>query len=146
MLGGCAAQQCDPHTADFFSGVGCAAGGGYNQRIGTLQNTLQQTQNYDVAMRQQQAEQMAAGDAAIRTATILEGQIHEMQREQAELRAKLQQIAERRGNDEATRNAARQLDQLQKRTQAEAKSPPDQATVQQLQDDQRKLVEALAHL
>ncbi|MBB2206419.1 hypothetical protein [Gluconacetobacter takamatsuzukensis] len=36
LLAACSAQQCDPNRADLFTGIGCSAGNGYQQRTQDL--------------------------------------------------------------------------------------------------------------
>lgn len=45
-------QSCDPNQTDFFSGLGCSVGSGYNKRSQNLNNQLQYEQQN--AMVQQQ--------------------------------------------------------------------------------------------
>lgn len=45
-------QNCDPNNTDFFSGMGCSVGSGYNHRSQNLQNQLGYEQQN--AMTQQQ--------------------------------------------------------------------------------------------
>ena len=62
-LSACSAQQCDPTTANLFSGIGCSVGNGYQQRNQQLQTArdawherAQATTNESAALNQSVAE------------------------------------------------------------------------------------------
>jgi chromosome segregation ATPase len=147
-LGGCAAAQCDPSRADFFSGVGCSVGGGYGQRTGALQNTLATEQGRDVAARQEAVQQQRVAAASEADLAALQRRVSEMQRSQARLHQQLAQAQQRRGaQDAGLQQARRELDQLDRKIKEQQTSrAPDATTVQQLQDAQSKLVEEISRL
>jgi chromosome segregation ATPase len=147
-LGGCTAAQCDPSRADFFSGVGCSVGGGYNQRTGTLQNTLSTEQGRDVAARQEAVQQQRIAATSEADLAALQRRVNEMQRNQARLHQQLAQVQQRRGAQDATlQQTRRELDQLDRKIKEQQTSrAPDATTVQQLQDAQSKLVEEISRL
>lgn len=147
-LGSCTTAQCDPSRADFFSGVGCSVGSGYNQRTSTLQNTLATEQTRDVTARQEAIQQQRIAASSEADLAALQRRVHEMQRNQAKLHQQLAQVQQHRGAQDATlQQARRELDQLDRKIREQQTSPmPDATTVKQLQDAQNKLVEEISRL
>jgi chromosome segregation ATPase len=147
-LGGCTAAQCDPSRADFFTGVGCAAGPGYADRRTALQNTLAGEQYQAYAARQEAVEQHRRAAQYEATAAALQQQLVQIRRDQAALRQRLAAAARRRGaGDTRVRQASAQLDQLERRTQTQQTSAsPDAGQVRELQQQVQQLVTAASQL
>lgn len=49
-------QNCDPNNTDFFSGMGCSVGSGYNHRTQNLQGQLNYEQQNAMAQQQNAAQ------------------------------------------------------------------------------------------
>ncbi|MDI2111906.1 hypothetical protein [Commensalibacter nepenthis] len=57
LLAACSStQDCNPDQSNFFSGIGCSVGGGYQNRTQNLQNQLS-SEKQNATQQQQQAKQ-----------------------------------------------------------------------------------------
>jgi chromosome segregation ATPase len=102
VAGACAASQCDPGSAGFFGGVGCAVGsGGYQQRTATLQNMSASAQQNAALSEANAAFEERNATAAQAQTAALKRQVAQMQAGQADLRRRLAAAAQRRGTQDA---------------------------------------------
>ncbi len=147
-LAGCAASQCDPNQADFFTGIGCVAGGGYQQRTAAAEAQLAQSQQ-QLAAAEGSAEVAQANDAAeqSKVAALQEG----LAEENAELG-----ILQARLDSERAQHADRaaQLEAMQQRIAAlravigSALGDPNltAAKAERLQAEKDQLLALAAHM
>ena len=141
LFGACAAQNCDPATAGFFGGIGCA--GAFDQ-----QEKVQQQQLNDA--RRNLAIQRAAADAAARDRAAAEANLASMQarlsdiqQQDVELRRRIDAARRRQGADTAAvQHAQAELDALEA-TRRRAAAAPDPAAVQELERRQRAVLDAI---
>ncbi len=139
-LAGCAAPgECDPTRTTFLSGIGCSAGGGYQnrQRILVDERTVAQGRAnaaaVDAAAEQRnQAQTEAARNAARARVARQDGEV-------ASLRARLNAARAERANDPRVAAAAADLERAQRAPTTDADIAARDQTVQGL----RRRVDAL---
>ncbi len=146
-LAGCSSQQaCDPTQTGFISGLGCAMGGGYQNRQDTLNDTrvsAQQnaaTQQADAASAQRQ-QQIAQQTLAQRRARVAQ-----QDRELAGLRNRLQLAQARGASGPQMQEAQDALAESQRLRTAAAQSDADLAARSAAQERLRRSLDALAGL
>lgn len=146
-LAGCASEQaCDPTQTGFLSGIGCAVGGGYQNRQNTLndaridaqQNAAQQRADAAVAQRQQQIAQQTLAQRRARAA--------QQDRELATLRSRLQQAQARGASGSQLQEAQSALAETQRLQGSSARSDADLAARSAAQERLRRSLDALAGL
>jgi hypothetical protein len=125
-LGACAAQNCNPSTADFFSGIGCEVSGANAQNEQALQRNLSNAR-LDLA-RQRADARAAAVQASSDQANLaaLQARLRETARQEAQLRRQVDAARTRQGADAAAvQRATADLDALEaaRRNAAAAPSP-----------------------
>ncbi len=146
LVAGCAAQQCDPNRADLFSGIGCAAGGGYATRTRDLQG------QYQTASTNAQSQSLAA-IAAQQEESDSQAQLAQRERELAELDQSSDEL--RRRLDVAKRQQGVSRDRVkaaeaelarlsQQRSQTGASS--SQAQIDALKQRQKKIADIMARM
>ena len=146
LMTGCAAQQCDPNRADLFSGIGCAAGGGYANRTRDLQG------QYQAASSNAQSQSLAAiaaqqevGDAQAQLAQR-ERELAELDQSSAELRRRLDAAKHQHGvSQDRVKAAEAELARLrQERSRTGASS--SQAQIDALKQRQQKVADIMARM
>ena len=133
VLDGCAAGQCDPHQADFFSGIGCAVGPGYADRtqqdqaeLGAAREQLQSAQGHAAAANAQAA-------AASNQRAAMRVQVNALDTKQRDLAHRIALARQHEGVDQVKlQQVQTQLDQLE-HDRAALGAQPDPAQVQQQQ-------------
>jgi hypothetical protein len=146
-LAGCAAGGCDPGSAGFFSGIGCSAGGGYNQRSTSLQQQAGYEQGIAAQAAQGSAVARADADAAESQELALRRQVTLIQSGNADLQRRLVAARARRGaSDQQYQAAQAHLSQLEEQTKAQLAGSPDPAEVARLQQSRRALLAELGSL
>lgn len=148
VLGGCAASQCNPGTAGFFSGLGCAVGNGYAQRrqaLGAEATQANATASYYDA---EASRSEAARQAALTELASERDQLATMQHEQQELARRLAADATEHGATKAELDEAeRKLAALRHATENQAKTgTPDPAAVARLRAKQQRLLALVAKM
>ncbi len=115
VLAGCASGDCDPSRAGLLDGIGCSAGGHYQQRQGALGQNLAATRA-DALESQADAARasMVAGDAQQRLADRRR-RLAQMDAQSADLQRQMNAAALRDGTDQAAlRQAQDELATLQR--------------------------------
>ncbi|MFT8417259.1 MAG: hypothetical protein ABF636_00315 [Acetobacter sp.] len=94
LLAACSAQQCDPNHADLFTGIGCSAGSGYQQRTATL-NTQRDLLRAEAEQAQDNAT-AAQNKAAIAQNSVTQerARLQAFKNKNAALRKQLSQLAQ----------------------------------------------------
>ena len=148
LAGACAAGQCDPGNAGFFSGIGCAAGSGYTQRTTDLQNTSAAAQGMASQSEASAAYEERSATAAQAETARLRKQVADMQRGQASLRRQLAAAQVRRGaQDAAVQQAQAHLSALDQQLHAAQAGPaPDAAQLQRLNAQRQAVLAELGAL
>ena len=146
FLAGCAASQCDPRTANLFSGIGCEVGGGYAQRA--------QGQQADLAnSRAVSLQQRADADTAGKQAAAAEADVAARRRRVAALDAQTvtlrRQLAEAKrthaADSAALQRAEAQFDALQQQ-RATMPDTPSEAQMDDLERQRTALADLLVKL
>ncbi len=142
LVAGCAAAQCNPGSAGFLTGIGCAVGGGYQERTQSLSTQATQSRlDAGYAMGQAQRARQAEAEADYELAHERQ-QLARMEQEQRALGRRL--AAARAGNGLTAAQLAkarRQLAALRQATRAEAAAPtPDPAAIARLKARQQHLL------
>ena len=142
LVAGCAAAQCNPGSAGFFSGIGCAVGSGYQDRTAALTAQAQHSR-LNAAFYNGQADQARQAEAAANAELAHErGQLARMEQAQRALAHRL--AAARAGNGLTAAQLAkarRQLAALRRATRAQAAAPaPDPAEIARLKARQQHLL------
>ncbi|MGH7117818.1 MAG: hypothetical protein ACREFP_02295 [Acetobacteraceae bacterium] len=147
-LAGCAASQCDPNSAGFFTGIGCAVGGGYATRRQDLGSALMESQQSAAAAASQASANEAAAQQAEATLAGERTQLAAMEHEQSDLARRLAAAEAAHTSTSAQLDAAkRSLAALQTKTRAQAEaSAPDPAALAALKADQQHLLDLMAHM
>ncbi len=141
LLGACATQNCDPATAGFLTGIGCA--GAFEQQDRAKEQQLQDA-------RRNLAVQRAAADAAARDRAAAEAdlagmraKLADIEQQDADLRQRLAAARRRQGADTAAlQRAQHDLDALEASVHRAA-AAPDPATVQDLQRRHDAVLDAI---
>ena len=148
LLAGCAASQCDPSEAGFFTGIGCAVGSGYTARRDALtsedyQSRVAAANAANEAGAAQTAEQIAQRDLAQERV-----QLARMEREQHDLARRLAAAAAGHSATQAQLDKAyRDLAALRRATRAQAAAAaPDPAAVARLKAKQQHLLALVARM
>ena len=146
LTAGCAAQQCDPNRTDLFSGIGCAAGGGYAARTRDLQG------QYQAASSNAQSQSLAAiaaqqdvGDSQAQLAQR-ERELAELDQLSADLRRRLDAAKRQHGvSRDRIKAVEAELARLrQQRSQTGASS--SQAQIDALKQRQQKIADIMARM
>jgi chromosome segregation ATPase len=142
-LAACAPGDCDPNNAELFTGIGCAAGGGYRARETTLRDSLAASQARELesqaAATRASADEANARmdlDARRRQLAILDGRLQQLSRQ-------VEAARHRRDVDQtALRRAEANLEALRAR-RAQLPAQPSQQQLHDLEGSTRALGETL---
>jgi septal ring factor EnvC (AmiA/AmiB activator) len=141
-LCGCVVSNCDPNTAEFFSGIACEASGTYGAHEQVQRQTLNSARK-DLATQRANAAAAAEDAAAAQNrVAMLRGQLSAMQQDDARLRRRLD-MAEARdaGARDRIRELRRQLDTHRDDVQR-ASAHPDPAEVEALERRRQQIIDA----
>lgn len=142
LLAACSAQQCDPNHADLFTGIGCSAGDGYQQRTATLN-----TQRDFLRMEAEQAQNNATAaqnNAAIAQNSVTQAaaRLQAFKNKNAALRKQLSQLAQqKRINSTQYQTSLNTLN-----TASKLANSHDDAKAAEAAKQQDALVDTLSHL
>jgi hypothetical protein len=147
-VAGCAASQCNPGTAGFFAGIGCAVGGGYAERRAVL-NSEAATAHTGAAAAEADVGHARAAEAEAKVDLAHQrAQLAQLAQQQRTMAAQL--AAKRAGNGLTAAQLAkaqRELAELRQATRAQAEAPrPDPAAVARINASQRELIALIAKM
>ena len=145
-LSACAPGQCDPSQAGFLSGIGCETSGSYATRSQYQQSALAQQNANTLQMRAAAADEGARANQAVLSRDQAQGRLSAVDRQTAQLRARLNAARARGGADQARLEAAQaELATLERqRAQVPAGATEDQ--VRALEARRRRLAEQMSGL
>ena len=148
LLAGCAASQCDPNQAGFFTGIGCAIGPGYAQRTQTLNGVLSSANANAVGAENSASAGEAARAAAETNLAYERQQLADLQDEQRNLARSLGAAKANHAADQAKlADAESKLAALKAETHKQAESPaPDPAAIEALKEQQQRLLKLVAQM
>ena len=142
LIGACASQTCDPHTAGLFTGMGNQLSGCYDQGVQTQEAQLRTAR--ENLRRNQDAASRASADmmAAQSQHAAMQGRFNAMISQEADLRRRVAGARDR----QAAEQERQRLDELQRQREAASQRGSDPAAMQQLENQYNDLAQRVIQL
>lgn len=143
-LSACAPGQCDPSQAGFLSGIGCEASGSYATRSQYQQSALTQQNANALQMRAAASDEGTRANQAVLSRDQARGRLNAVDRQTAQLRARLSAARARGGADQVRLDAAQAELATLERQRAQIPTGATEDQVRALEAQRRRLAEQMS--